>query len=151
MASRRSTRSVDEAHRIPVSVDDREAVLQRCRRRCCLCFGLRGDLGVKNGQLAHLDRNPANSTQENLAFLCQECHTNYDQKSNRVLGFTPGEVLFYRSRLYAALAHDRFEWSLTVRADRSEIESIRRVVDEAYALLMAATKEVTRKEGPVEP
>ena len=116
-----------------------------------MCFGLRGDVDVKDGQLAHLDRDPANSTEENLAFLCQPCHTMYDQQSNRILGFTPNEVRHYRDRLYASLGHDRIEWCLTIRADRAESEDVRRVVDEAYALLLAVSRDVTRKEGPVQP
>ena len=30
-------------------------VLTRSRRRCALCFYLRGDLAEKHGQIAHLD------------------------------------------------------------------------------------------------
>ena len=36
-------------------------VLTKCRRRCALCFGLKGDAKVKEGQLAHIDRNSANA------------------------------------------------------------------------------------------
>jgi hypothetical protein len=114
-----------------------------------MCFGLRGELTVKEGQLAHLDRNPAHSNAENLAFLCQDCHSVYDKKSNRVLGFTPDEVRHYRDRLYAALGHDAFEWSLTIRAHHTEFAAAKRVVDEAHTLLLAFTRDATRHEGPV--
>lgn len=114
-----------------------------------MCFGLRGDLTVKEGQLAHLDRNPGHPAPENLAFLCQGCHAIYDKRSNRVLGFTPAEVRNYRGQLYAALGHDAFEWSLTIRADHAEFAAAKVVVDQAHALLLAFSREVTRREGPV--
>jgi hypothetical protein len=114
-----------------------------------MCFGLRGDLAVKDGQLAHMDRDRTHSVAENLAFLCQECHGVYDKKSNRVLAFTSDEIRHYRDRLYSALGHDAFEWCLTVRADHSRFEAAKRVVDEAHAILLAFTREVTRHEGPV--
>ncbi len=30
--------------------------------------------------VAHLDHNPQNNSDDNLAFLCQKCHNNYDRK-----------------------------------------------------------------------
>lgn len=30
--------------------------------------------------VAHLDHNPENNADDNLAFLCQKCHNNYDRK-----------------------------------------------------------------------
>jgi hypothetical protein len=115
-----------------------------------MCFGLNGHLQVKDGQLAHLDRDPANPSPENLAFLCQDCHALYDKKSNRVLGFTAEEVRYYRDRLHAVLGHDRFEWSLTIRASRSDFEAAKQVVDKAHSLLLTFNSSVTRREGPVE-
>ena len=109
-------------------------------------FGLKNDLDVKEGQIAHLDRNPANARAENLAFLCQECHTLYDTKTNRVQGFTPGEVRYYRDQMYTALGHDEVEWCLTVRADRSQYKAAKRAVDSAHSLLLALTQDVTRLE-----
>ena len=148
MAKNQPGRKRAKPRRRAVDPDVRQEVLRRCRRRCCVCFGLRGDLDVKNGQLAHLDRNPRHSTPENLAFLCQECHTDYDKKSNRVLGFTPEEVRHYRDQLHAALGHDQFEWSLTIQVDQGQFAEAKRVVDEAHAVLRTFTKSVIRREGP---
>lgn len=58
--------------RIKVPRDVETYVLVCSRRRCCICYGLYKDIGVKNGQIAHLDGNPANYTKDNLAFLCLE-------------------------------------------------------------------------------
>lgn len=120
------------------------------RRRCCMCFGLKGDVEVKEGQIAHLDRDRANPDPSNLAFLCQECHTQYDRKSNRVLGFTPEEVRFYRDRLFEKLGHDRIEWNLTMRVHRGEYEAAKAVVDKAKAVLRAFSRDVTVHEGPAD-
>ena len=35
-------------------------VLNRSRGRCALCFQLNGDLTEKYGQIAHIDKDPAN-------------------------------------------------------------------------------------------
>ena len=115
-----------------------------------MCFGLEGDLAVKKGQMAHLDRNRSNPDPENLAFLCQGCHTIYDEKSNRILGFTPEEIRHYRDLLYVKLGHDRSEWSLTMRADRAQYNTARAIVEKATAVLLDFSSDVTVQEGPVD-
>jgi hypothetical protein len=112
-----------------------------------MCFGLKGNLDVKDGQLAHLDRNPANSRPDNLAYLCQDCHSHYDKKSNRVQGFTPHEVQYYRDMLYAKLEHVKYEWCLTLRVELSKFDAAKEVVDKAHSLLINFGADVTRKEG----
>jgi hypothetical protein len=79
-------------------------VLVRSRRRCALCFGLQGDLNDKKGQIAHVDRDPANADVENLAFLCMDHHDQYDSKTSQSKGITPDELRAYREKLYEALA-----------------------------------------------
>ena len=78
-----------------------EEVLVASRRRCCLCFGLHGDAARKrHGQVAHVDRNPANNSADNLAFLCLDHHSEYDSRSRQSKGLTPGEARVYRKALY---------------------------------------------------
>lgn len=115
-----------------------------------MCFGLKGDLTVKEGQIAHLDRNRSNPRPENLAFLCQECHTQYDRRSNRVLGYTPEEVRQYRDRLCAALGCDRVEWILSVRADRGRYREAKQAIDRAQAVLLEFSQDVSLREEPLE-
>ena len=85
--------------------DDVQAfVLVTSRRRCALCFGLRGDMQEKrNGQLAHVDRDATNSSTDNLVFLCLEHHDEYDTRHSQSKGFTPKELLHYRTVLYKYL------------------------------------------------
>jgi hypothetical protein len=114
-----------------------------------MCYGLTGLTDEKDGQIAHLDRDPHNNEINNLAYLCLECHKRYDRKSNRVLGFTAGEITFYRSKLYRALGHDRIEWTITVRADQSQYSIVKEYVDRAQEILRNAGLDVLRSETPI--
>ncbi len=87
--------------KVPQSVEAN--VLVSSRRRCCLCFGLRRDLGEKGGQIAHLDHNNENNSEENLAFLCLEHHDQYDSRTSQSKNYTISEVKRYRSELYSAV------------------------------------------------
>jgi hypothetical protein len=81
-------------------------VLVSSHRRCALCFGLRGDLREKAGQLAHVDRNASNSTTDNLCYVCLDHHDQYDSRRSQSKGYTPSELIHYRSLLYSEI--DRF-------------------------------------------
>jgi AAA domain-containing protein len=83
-------------------------VLEKSGRRCCICYGLHNDLTVKQeGQIAHIDGHPENSTFDNLAFLCLRHHVRLDMKSNRAKGYKISEVKRYRDRLYTVVARMR--------------------------------------------
>lgn len=72
-------------------------------RRCAICFALDGDAAVKAGQIAHLDKDPNNNKIENLCFLCQLHHDQYDSRTSQTKGLTEHEVRSYREKLYGAL------------------------------------------------
>lgn len=76
------------------------AVLKRSRRRCCICFGLNRDVELKIGQIAHLDGDRSNSTEDNLAFLCLVHHDQYDSRTSQSKNLTVEEVKAYRTELY---------------------------------------------------
>jgi hypothetical protein len=80
------------------------ALLVLSRRRCSLCFGLRGDLTEKMGQIAHVDRDPSNSDLVNLCYLCLPHHDDYDTQRSQSKSFTPAELRHYRDLLYVELA-----------------------------------------------
>src|SRR3990172_6759252 len=82
-------------------------VLVASARRCCLCYGLNGDLAIRDGQIAHLDHDPSNSNPDNLAWLCFEHHNEFDSQQRQGKGLTIYEVKTYRSRLYDAIAAGR--------------------------------------------
>lgn len=87
-------------------------ILFASRRRCALCFGLNADHGTKPGQIAHVDRNPANSAAANLAWLCLSHHDEYDTRRSQSKGFTPEELKRYREELYTYNATQRAELEL---------------------------------------
>lgn len=87
--------------KVPPSVE--AEVLIESRRRCCLCFFLRGDPDEKNGQIAHLDHDSSNNEKENLAYLCLEHHDAYDSKSSQSKGLTIQEVKHARQELYSSI------------------------------------------------
>jgi hypothetical protein len=76
------------------------SVLQKSRRRCCLCFGLNSEDEVKKGQLAHLDGDNKNSAEDNLAFLCLEHHDEYDSIPRLSKGLREQEVRRWRDEPY---------------------------------------------------
>ena len=79
-------------------------VLVLSRRRCCLCYGLERDTGMKIGQIAHLDQDPANNDPDNLVFLCFAHHDQYDTRTSQSKGLLRSEVVAHRDELYAALS-----------------------------------------------
>lgn len=82
-------------------------LLVECGRRCCLCFGFSGDLSIKQGQIAHLDHDPAHSQLDNLAFLCLLHHDQYDSSTSQSKGITIKEVKHYRNLLSNVVAELR--------------------------------------------
>ena len=78
-------------------------VLTSCRRRCCVCYGLNRDASGKQGQIAHLDRNPENNHNDNLAFLCFDHHDQYDSRTSQSKNLTANEVKHYREELFRHL------------------------------------------------
>ena len=87
-----------------------------------MCFGLQGDLAEKKGQIAHIDRDPSNSTPENLVYLCMEHHDQYDSRTSQSKGMTPNELRFYRDELYKTLDTNPPPWPDT-RANAAKTHS----------------------------
>lgn len=91
---------------IPPHVE--ESVLVLCRRRCCLCYGLNRDIGIKTGQIAHLDGRNDNNDLDNLAFMCFEHHDQYDTHTSQSKGLTPREARRFRKELHEVIEQ---EWN----------------------------------------
>lgn len=86
-----------------ISLSGQAKVLVQSRRRCCICFGLNRDTSIRQGQIAHLDGNSANDSEDNLAFLCFDHHDQYDSSTKQSKNFTPLEVKHFRAELHAAI------------------------------------------------
>jgi hypothetical protein len=89
--------------RVAPSADIETQVLVASRRRCCLCYFLKNIRGEQKGQIAHLDRDPSNSSFPNLVYLCFNHHDEFDSKTSQSKGLTVGEIREYRSLLYRKL------------------------------------------------
>lgn len=107
---------------IPEDVQTR--ILLRSRRRCCLCFWLKGEDEVKKGQLAHLDGDHSNSTEGNLAFLCLEHHDEYDSTPSVSKGLREREVLQWRDEIYREMEY-RFRGSRRYAVDLKVLRIVR--------------------------
>ena len=90
--------------RTKISTNTEKQVLTKCRRRCCICFGLDRDTQLKSGQIAHLDGERNNNDIDNLAFLCLHHHDQYDSQTSQSKGLTIHEVRDYRTELEEAIA-----------------------------------------------
>ena len=91
------------SRRASISKENETIVLTQSRRRCAMCFGLNRDTMLKNGQIAHIDRNPTRSESANLVFLCFDHHDEYDSRTSQRKGLTPGELRVFKSELIDAV------------------------------------------------
>jgi len=72
-----------------------------CRRRCCLCYFWDQDDSQKDGQIAHIDRDPSNASEDNLVFLCFRHHNQYDSVQSQGKNVQPEDVRHARNMLVA--------------------------------------------------
>lgn len=82
------------------------AILVKSRRRCAFCYHLETDTGLKEGQIAHIDRNAENNAEDNLVWLCREHHDRYDSKPSQTKGFMPEEARTAKTALENAVEQD---------------------------------------------
>lgn len=96
--------TMSQSDRRSLSPDDEAKVLEKCRRRCCVCFVLDNDALKKKGQLAHLDHDRSNNAIDNFVYLCLFHHDTYDSKTSQTKNLTEREVRLYQKRLHEAVA-----------------------------------------------
>lgn len=108
--------------RVTIPTKIKTAVGIQSRRRCCICFGLHNDAEPKAGQFAHLDHDPSNNAQENIAYLCLPHHDQYDGKTSQSAGISKEEVVHFRNELYQFVVEQS-------AAFRSEVKTSKRALD----------------------
>jgi hypothetical protein len=133
--------------RVAITPEVKNEVLRKCRRRCCMCFFLRRIDVAVDGQIAHLDQDNSNPQPDNLAYLCLECHKNYDRKSNRVQGYTPEEIKSYRDRMYLMIGPDQIEWNIRIRIAGENYNQIRPIVASVRELFKNFDVDIFITEG----
>jgi len=109
-------------------------VMKRCRRRCCVCYGLNRDEKIKRGQIAHLDWDPSNNRIENLAFMCLEHHDLFDTRTSQSRSFAIEEVKLYKREL-----EDRYESWQFLKKDTELLNLLADMID-PEAIANAAEK-----------
>jgi hypothetical protein len=107
------------------SKSDQTKLFLASRRKCCLCVFLNDRDEVRQGQIAHLNRDASDSRFENLVFLCFEHHDDYDTKRSQSKGFLPEEVRAYREMLYQKNAAHEAIVELSPLPELSEYEDLR--------------------------
>jgi hypothetical protein len=103
--------------KIPADIET--SILVKCRRRCCICYGLNRDNRVKQGQIAHLDHNRENNSEDNLSFLCLDHHDQYDSKTSQSKKITRFEVKRFRDELHQ---HIQDLWSKPLQFDEISVD-----------------------------
>jgi hypothetical protein len=82
-------------------------VLHNSGRRCCICYGINFDFEEKEGQIAHLDRDSGNNSEENLVWLCFVHHNKYDSSTRQGKNYTLNEVKTYKINLHETIDYQR--------------------------------------------
>jgi hypothetical protein len=82
---------------------------------------LKGDIELKEGQIAHLDRNRVNNSLDNLAWLCLPHHDDYDTIRRQTKRLTAEEVKSYRDDLYKQVSKI-FELKASPEKTRSNLK-----------------------------
>jgi hypothetical protein len=132
--------------KIPVATENE--VLSNSARRCALCFHLNGDLEEKKGQIAHLDKNRANCTKSNLAWLCLLHHSVFDSKTRQHKNYTATEVKIYRGRLYRAVKKGlHFETRSHLISKKTETRTLRLLQDVVRGQRLATPTKKTKSQA----
>ena len=100
---------------VPKAIED--SVLTKCRRRCCLCYIFDDNMSVKEGQIAHIDRNRNNNNEDNLVYLCLEHHNQYDSLPSQSKRYTQGELKHYKEILHKVLGTSHTQCRMVIGMD----------------------------------
>lgn len=133
------------ANRPTIPQKTKEAVLTKCKRRCCLCFGLNGDTKIKKGQIAHVDGERDNNREGNLAFLCLDHHNEYDSSTSQTIGIKDFEVKRYRRELHKFIKRRMNTEVVGIKLDR-DIDSFS---NDEQSLFLNAIRAKVQYDGEI--
>ncbi len=105
--------TIPKKERVPIPSEVAAAVQLASDRTCCVCQE-RG----KAIQLHHIDESPANSSAENLAVLCLECHNQTQLGGGFGRRLDASQVIAYRDDWVSRVAARR------VRADELAVAAV---------------------------
>jgi len=128
--------------RQPLTKEVETAILTQSGRRCAFCFGLHGDLVMKQGQIAHIDHNSSNSAEDNLAFLCLDHHDQYDGRTSQSKGLAESELRIYKRLLVQAIERREHQ----IGDDRRTSSSVSKVVAHDTGIFSASDALLKERE-----
>jgi len=125
-----------ERREIPARLS--EEVLYRNKHICCICR-----TPNKHVEIHHIDGNPNNNAQSNLAVVCRDCHSLVTGYSGLGRRYAPGEVRKYKKAWEQFLAlQSKVYKAPSVRVQRELIGQIDLIVCQ----ILSTTDHVRRKE-----
>lgn len=121
--------------RIPITANDSSKVLFACDYTCCVCR----DRG-RPVQIHHIDENPANNSDQNLAVLCLFCHNDTQLKGGFGRKLDSELLNQYRDDWIhrVALRREKADQLAALRMAGSNIVSSPTTVSEATSLMIPA-------------
>lgn len=94
-------------------------LLNKCRRRCCMCYSLDRDNRQKNGRIVYLDSNTKNDSIDNLAYLCLDHHNAFESRMSQSKNYTSGELFSYKTELERYIFT---EWNKPILSSEIEVD-----------------------------
>lgn len=84
-------------------------VMVKSASRCAICYGTRENTGVAypGFQIAHIDKNNANNSEDNLVLLCFDHHHLYDSTFSQAKNYNKEAIIRWRQSLYDDVANNR--------------------------------------------
>ncbi|WP_456310951.1 HNH endonuclease signature motif containing protein [Serratia proteamaculans] len=92
-----------------ISPEVQSNVIIKSSSRCVICYGTRENTGVAypGFQIAHIDKNNANNSEDNLALLCFDHHHLYDSTFSQGKNYNKETIKAWRQALYYDVANNR--------------------------------------------
>ena len=79
-----------------------------------MCFHFHGDLDIKNGQIAHINKRNNDNSLDNLVYLCFDHHDNYDSRRSQSKGITSLELIHAKNSLQGNLSRNKKTESIKI-------------------------------------
>ncbi|ECZ6324423.1 hypothetical protein C5G84_02150 [Salmonella enterica] len=125
-------------------------IMEKSAARCAICYGTRMNTDavypVPGFQLAHIDRNAANSAENNLALLCIPCHSMYDSTFRQAKNYRPENIRRWRDQLYEDVAANRLPPPMTYPQCAASVTQVSQSVSDHHVSLL---REFLSKAGQI--
>lgn len=125
-------------------------IMEKSAARCAICYGTRMNTNAvypaPGFQIAHIDKNAANSAENNLALLCIPCHSMYDSILRQAKNYKPENIRRWRDQLYADVAANRLPLPMTHPQHVTAVTTVSLSVPDPHVILL---REFLSKAGEI--